>query len=351
VLRVDPEAGGVDGDVVDFRHIHEIGRTGRDGTFAFDAQPGRPYRLAANWHHVMNRPRGLLFAGLVAVDPKEGQTVASLELRVPVNASDFGTVTGRVTGEDGAPVRADVSVGLTSAHCGHDGRYRLEGVPVGSQRVEAEDYGMTAATRTVTVNARSEATADFVLVPGRTGTHEIAGVVRDDDGAPVGSMEVWCGGIEDVSRHAVTAADGTFLFAKLPTPPEGETYSVAVMPEFGKPGLLPTTVGDITPPARDVVVVAQRTVLLRIVVKDAETGAVLPLFNASVERRVVEDGEEKLVPMHTATLYEEDGAWEVAVPKGEAVLFVEAPDHRPVHAAVDVPASKGEYEVVVEMQR
>jgi len=33
------------------------------------------------------------------------------------------------------------------------------------------------------------------------------------------------------------------------------------------------------------------------------------------------------------------------------VLFLEAPGHRPFHAAVDVPAGKGEYEVLVEMQR
>jgi RNA polymerase sigma-70 factor (ECF subfamily) len=351
VLRIDPEAGGRDGDVVDFRHIHELGYAARDGAFTFESQPARPYRLAANWHNVMNRPRGLLFAGLVALEPKDGETLSTIELRVPVNASDFGTVSGRVTGADGAPVRAEVSVGLASVRSGRDGRYVLEGVPVGERQVAADDFDHRAATRTVTVNARSAATADFVLVESRTGPHEIGGVVRDEDGSPVAGIEVWCGGISDVSREGVTAADGSFLFAHLPSPPEGGSYSVALMSDFEKPGFLPATVGDIDPPARNVVVVAQRTVRLTILVRDADTAAVLPLFNVSLERRVVEGGEEKLVPFRSATLYQQDGAWDVAVPRGETVLFVEAPDHKPFHAAVDVPKPSGEYEVVVEMQR
>lgn len=351
VLRIDPEAGGRDGDVVDFRHIQEIGRTGRDGAFTFEQQPARPYRLAANWRSTMNRPRGLLFAGLVAVEPKDGQTLERIELRVPINASDFGAVTGRVTDEDGTPVRAIVSVGLAGTQSGRDGRFRLDAVPVGTQRVEADCFALRPATRTVTVSAAGEVTADFVLAAASTGPHEISGVVKDDDGAPVAGIDVWCGGTEDVSRFAVTASDGTFRFTRLPAPPEGLSYSLSLMPDPEKPAFLLAQVHDIHPPKTGLVVVAERTVPLRIVVRDAATGAALPLFNVSLERRVAENGEEKLVPFRTATLYEEDGAWDVMVARGETVLFVEAPDHKPFHAAVDVPASKGEYEVVVEMQR
>jgi RNA polymerase sigma-70 factor (ECF subfamily) len=351
VLRIDPEAGGADGDVVDFRHIATVGTTARDGTFTLERQPARPYRLAANWNHAMSRPRGLFFAGLVAVEPRDGQTLSGLELRVPLNASDFGAVTGRVTDEDGAPVRAEVSVGLVSVRSGRDGRYRLEGVPVGSQRVECEDFAMRPAARTVTVSATADVTADFVLVPAGTGPHEISGVVRDEDGAPVAGLEMWCGGTADVSRHGVTGDDGTFRFARLPAPPEGLAYTVSLMPDYEKPVVLPASVHDVVPPKTGLVVVAQRTVSLRLVVRDAETGAALPLFNATLERRVVEDGEEKLVPFRSATLYEEDGAWDVEVARGETVLFLEAPGHKPFHAAVDLPKSSGEYEVVVEMQR
>lgn len=351
LMRIDPEAGGADGDVVDFRHIEIVGATARDGTFTLERQPARPYRLAANWHHVMNRPRGLLFAGLVPVEPTDGQTLSRLELRVPVNAADFGVVTGRVTGEDGTPLRAEVFVGLASARSGRDGTYRLEGVPVGTQRIEAEDFAYRPATRTVTVSATADVKADFVLVPSSTGPHEIAGVVRDEDGAPLAGIDVWCGGLADVSRFGVTAADGTFRFTRIPAPPEGLAYTVSLMPDYEKPAVELVSVGGIVPPKSDVVIVARRMVDLRIVVRDAETGAVLPLFNATLETRRVVDGEEKLVPFRSATLYEEDGTWDVRVPRGETVLFLEAPGHRPFHAVVDVPKPSGEYEVVVEMQR
>lgn len=351
VMRIDPEAGGAEGDVVSFQHIEKLGTSDADGSFEFKDQPSRAYRLAANWHNVMNRPRGLLFSGLVPVSPAERETVAGLELRVPVNSRDFGTIVGRVTEADGTPVRAEVHVGLTVTRSAADGTFRLEGVASGARRFEVSDYDHRPFSVSVTVTAGREVVCDAKLEPKRTGEHEISGVACDIAGVPVAGLPMWCGGVEDVSRKCVTAADGSFRFTNLPAAPEGETYTVCAMPEIEKPGILPAAVTDVVAPARDVRVVVERTSMLSVVVKDAATGAVLPLFNVSVERRRVVDGEEKSVPFHSATLHEEDGTWEIPVPRAEIILFVEAPDHVPVHAAVDVPDSDGPFEVVVEMQR
>ena len=53
----------------------------------------------------------------------------------------------------------------------------------------------------------------------------------------------------------------------------------------------------------------------------------------------------------SATLHEEDGAWEVRAPRTRVVVFVEAPDHVPSHLAVEIPKGEGRYEVVVPMAR
>ncbi len=351
VLRIDPEAGGAEGDVVSFRHIEKIGASGADGSFEFRDQPARAYRLAANWHNVMNRPRGLLFSGLVPVSPAERGTVASLELRVPVNSRDFGAIVGRVTGVDGAPVRAEVYVGHSVTRSATDGTFRLEGVASGSRMLEVSNYDHRASSTAVTVTAGRDVSCDVKLEPKRAGEHEISGVVSDTKGRAVAGLTMWCGGIEGVSRKCVTSADGSFRFGKLPAAPEGEGYTVCVMPDFDKPDVPMASVSDIDAPSSDVRIVVERTSMLRIVVRDAATGALLPLFNVNLERRRTVDGIEQSVPFHSAALYEEDGTWEVPVPRTEIILFVEAPDHVPVHAAVDVPDSDGPFEVIVEMQR
>ncbi|HEX2080447.1 MAG TPA: TonB-dependent receptor [Longimicrobium sp.] len=84
----------------------------------------------------------------------------------PLAAQGTGRVTGTVSGADGAPV-ADatvVVVGTTlAARTGPDGRYTLTGVPAGTHQVRASRLGMASGTRTVTVAAGGEATANFTL--------------------------------------------------------------------------------------------------------------------------------------------------------------------------------------------
>ena len=158
------------------------------------------------------------------------------------------------------------------------------------------------------------------------------------------------GGVEGLSRDAVTDGAGTFRIRRLPDLGE-RTVSVSVMPDPGKAGVLPATVQGVRLPAAGLVLTVERRVLLRILVRDAATGAVLPLFNASVERERVVGGAPRVVPGRSATRDEEGGAWVVAVPRGRIALFVEAPDHRPVHAAVEIPGGGGPFEVLVEMAR
>ena len=360
ILRVDPAAGGADGEVVEFRHIRPVARSQRDGSCEAVEQPARAVRLAANYPRVMNRPRGLLLHALVSVDPRENEVVAGLELRVPVDARDFGGVAGRVLDDEGAPVRCRVFAGFEEARTDAAGRFRLASVPAGDAEVLVSEYGFRPFREVVPVRPGAETSLEIRLEPRAAGALEVAGVVRDRAGAPLAGVRVWCGGVTNVSRNGATGADGTFRFRRLPAAKGSETYTVSVMSAPDDAGVFPTSLRGIVPPRQDVVLVVERSVMLRIRVQDAVSLAPLARFNVSLERERVIDGERRVVPFRTATLYEEDGTWTVPVPAGgEVTLFVEAPEHRPFHGAVDVPEGggegggdgDGEYEVTIAMQR
>jgi hypothetical protein len=114
---------------------------------------------------------------------------------------------------------------------------------------------------------------------------------------------------------------------------------------------VPATVGGLVAPAHSVDLVVERNALLTILVRDAESKEKLSLFNVTLERDQVVDGSLQRVLVRAATLHEEDGAWDVRVPRTDVVLFVEAPERRPFHGVVTIPAADGTYEVLVEMQR
>jgi RNA polymerase sigma-70 factor (ECF subfamily) len=351
VLRIDPKAGGVDGDVVSFEHIRAVATTGPDGTFAATEQPARPARLAANWRAAMSRPRGLLFHALVPVDPREGGTVDGIVLRLPVRRDAYGAVSGRVVDDEGVPVGgADVAAGFHGTRTGPDGRFRLEGVPAGSASLVASRYGYRAWRQSATVPPGQTVEVEAVLPLKGAGACELAGRVVDDAGRPAPGLPVWCGGAMDLSRDAVTDADGRFRFRRLPDLGD-ERVCVSLMTDPGESEYLPATVQDVRVPTPGLVLTAERTTVLRVLVRDREGGAIQPLFNADVRRETVVDGEAVLVPFRSATLHEEDGAWDLRVPRGRLVLFVEAPDRRPVHAAVTVPSVEGPFEVLFEMDR
>jgi len=115
--------------------------------------------------------------------------------------------------------------------------------------------------------------------------------------------------------------------------------------------VFPRSVQDVPVPSRDFEVRVERSIELRVVVIDGETRESLRSFNVELSRESVIDGLATTRPFRSASLYEEDGTWRVPVPVGRLVLFVETPDHRPFHGAVDVPPEPGPLEVLVEMSR
>ena len=352
VVRVEREAGGSDGDVVDYTHMVVIGETRADGTFEIREQPARGYRLASNWHETMGREGGLLLHGLVAVEPREGERLTGLRLEVAVTARDFGAVTGRVLDEDGEPLRQPVSCGYVSAmSSARDGSFRLWPVPAGAATIVCDDYGAAPTTRRVTVRAGLDTEIEIRVTPAATGDLEISGVVIDDDESTVAGLPFWCGGIEDVSRRTLTGPDGSFRFRHLPPAPKGQSYSLSTLALHQEVNVLHRTVPGFAAPSRDLVFRVERTVPLRIVLRDAATLSPLPLFNVSVERDEVVDGTPTRVRFEYAALHEPDGSWTVRVPRTEIILFAEAPDHRPFHGAVTIPRDGGDLEVVLELSK
>jgi hypothetical protein len=334
--------------------VDPLGLAGDDGRFEFARKPARPYRLFPEYCGTVRDAAGRIPDGaIVLVEPREGETVRDIVLRVPTDRERFGSIAGRVLDEDGRPARVSVGAGLQGAESDADGRFRFPAVPEGEVRVVVDEYGWKPWARTVAVRTGAETEVDVRLAVSRAGTQEIGGVVRDDAGNPVPRATVWCGGPFGVSRSVIADDEGAFLFRRLPTPKEDESFIVSVF-DFG-PGddapFLPRNVEGIVPPARNVVVELERTARLRIVVKDAPSGALLPLFNVALEREMRVDGEARVVRFASATLHEEDGAWEVTVPRTRVVLFVEAPDHVPSHLAVEIPGDGGRFEVVVPMAR
>jgi hypothetical protein len=175
--------------------------------------------------------------------------------------------------------------------------------------------------------------------------------VRDAADVPVAGVPLWCGGFPGVSRLTESAADGSFAFRRLPPAPEGESYVVSTIGAPDESETWHAALPDLAAPATGLVFRVERIAKLTLRVRDAATGAALPLFNVALERERIVDGEARNEPLHHATLHEEDGAWTTRVPRGEMTLFVEAPDHVPFHGAVTVPAEEGEWEVVIEMRK
>ena len=82
-------------------------------------------------------------------------------------AQATGTVRGRVTAQAGARPLSNVTVSVTGSQRGAQtneaGEYTITGVPTGSTTLRAQLLGYAAETRTVTVAAGQQVTADFAL--------------------------------------------------------------------------------------------------------------------------------------------------------------------------------------------
>lgn len=90
----------------------------------------------------------------------------TLLLPLSISAQDTGVIAGRVVDEDGLPVRGIVvRVADTDQQAVTDlsGRYRLGGVPTGSQTLSAEGLGFATAEVTVNVQSGAVNRADITL--------------------------------------------------------------------------------------------------------------------------------------------------------------------------------------------
>ncbi|HEY8475127.1 MAG TPA: carboxypeptidase regulatory-like domain-containing protein [Natronosporangium sp.] len=166
--------------------VVETGRTyqGRagDGTFLVPLPPGSwTLRVTAFGHEPAELP----------VTVQAGQ---SLTPTITLTASPAGTVSGTITGPDGAPVAgAEVTLVDTplAGVSGADGRYTIGNVPAGDWTLRVTADGLRSAHRPVTVPAGQTIPVDVQLKPtapvaivDTTGSSprgtELAQLLRDD---------------------------------------------------------------------------------------------------------------------------------------------------------------------------
>lgn len=349
VYRVDLNAGEARTGVTSFQWIHEIGKTGADGTFAFDGQPEGAWQLAANYHAAGNRDHGLEIPAAVTIDAVTDETVSGLVLRAPVHAGELTDVTGRIVDDAGESLgRTQIIVGFQEVWADANGEFRAEGVPLGDVAFYARKTGYEEVRETVTIRAGG---APVVLRTrfASSGPLELTGTVRDEDGAPLAGAQVFLGGTYQGSRWEKTGKDGVFRFEQLPEAYATRGVRVMVMGTPEGAGWFPAYKDAVTVPSPGLELVVQRTALLHIRVRDADSGALLPQFNVDLKRDVLKDGKIERVGFRSGTYYEDDGEIAVPVPKGTIVMFVEAPGHEPVHASVEVSDTGSEMEAVIEM--
>ncbi|MCX4390863.1 carboxypeptidase regulatory-like domain-containing protein [Micromonospora peucetia] len=101
-----------------------------------------------------------------------------------------GTITGTVTGPDGARLAATARIGQTGASSQTDPATGVFTLPhrAGSWRLDVSAYGYAATSRNVAVRPGRTVTADTTLQP--IGTGSLAGTVRDESGVPLAGVTV-----------------------------------------------------------------------------------------------------------------------------------------------------------------
>ncbi len=94
----------------------------------------------------------------------------------------------------------------------HDGRYRLDGVPAGTLRLQVQAHDHIPVTRIVEVRAGESRSCDFVLTQG----HALRGRLLDPMGKGIGGWNVWAWTTPDGPRALTnTDADGSFVLGGL----------------------------------------------------------------------------------------------------------------------------------------
>jgi len=171
----------------------------------------------------------------VLVGPEESWTagaeaifVAAVEHAV---AAEFGTVALTVTGPDGAPLDAEVSVVGSFEHEELPGGTGELLLPEGTHTVLVSAPGMTDSEHEVTVTLGETTPLAVGLVASDAGA--IGGTVSDVTGAPVAGAQVAVEGGEPVT----TGSDGSYLISDL----EVGNYAVTASAD----GFIADTVADV----------------------------------------------------------------------------------------------------------
>ncbi len=351
VYRVKLDAEGRRASPSSYQWVKEIARTDADGRFEAREQPAGAYLVAADHGAAMRRPRGLDLEGSLAVNVTDGDTRTDLDIRLPFESARRVTVRGVVRDENGAPFRsAQVTGPLQREWTDAAGRFELRGLEPGA--VVLTIGGTGHETQRITIDAQPGATEelDVTLALAEQGGLTLEGRVVDESGAGVADAPVFLGAGRLGSRWARSGADGVFRFVGLP-----ETYAktpvrvmVSPVPErdfflpLGKPL-------DVTVPSPGLELRVRRTALLHVLLRDAETGAPLPLYKIDATVEEIADGESRWRQIHSMSVYDPDGTAEMAVPRGRVRLVVRAKDHRGVEVLVDVPDDVQEKEVEIRL--
>jgi len=148
-------------------------------------------------------------------------------------AQATGTVSGTVTGTDALPLAGvQVSVAGTSriANTDQQGRYTLQGVPTGTQRVRARRLGFAPKDQVVSVSSGSTVTANFQLEQSAL---ELGAVVATATGQEQQTREIGSSigvvNVDEVPKAVITNA--TDLVS-------GRVAGAVVLPSSGTTGAL-----------------------------------------------------------------------------------------------------------------
>ena len=171
----------------------------------------------------MNRVRVVLSVAVAVL--------LALALASPALEAQTATIRGTVTDSatQGALQGALVTVlgGWARAETNQSGQYALHGIAPGTVRVRVQLIGYTPAERELTVADSTDATVDFVLVPGVAKLEEVVAVgygtqLRADLSSSVSSVSG-----ADLVGQPIASVDGAL---------QGKAPGVQVIQNAGNPG-------------------------------------------------------------------------------------------------------------------
>ena len=172
--------------------------------FTDDAGEAVWSHLAARLYSVETRVAGMFFRRLIHVKKRD-----RLEMEIGVGRS----LTGRLTGHGGAPVRgaqiqaSSPTQGSADATTGDDGRYTIPGLPAGEYTLGAVGAGFAMRPHRLTVDERARTEHDFSL-----GACSVTGRV---DPVPRLQLRAWIARGQRRLLDCPTDDDGRFAFWSL----------------------------------------------------------------------------------------------------------------------------------------